>query len=452
MDTPFAGAHHESSMQQLTRWLFGWSVLALLGTGCRAQPAEQAAARHEPRPPDSFVITDLLPKERFLISAGTRAFVEANPADPKLVRLIQQGAGCRIEIVVHVFGDQISSLVFAEDADITSDPLRAIKTQDGKIVLGGDQQLIFQDWFDGTEHIFRGDVRIGPYRFESDPGFPLTFQVVKDSGYVYLCGRGTVSREGGPVVKLGQTQAASDWLGPLASGTVLQKQGAAEALGWYGDKAAVPALMSAVKDTSDWRVRRDAAEALGRIGDPSAESVLATAIADENPLVGVVAMESLAKIGRPGLPHLEKYLSGEKKKRDAAIYALGASPCAEAIDLLAKVVRDKNSDGVRMAVRSLGHIGKPECVPVLLEALQSEGNDVRSAAVDALAATKDPRSLEAILTALADKTPDVRKRAIAALAVSREPRALAALEEAAKKDADAEVRTAAEKALAPPKP
>jgi HEAT repeat protein len=84
----------------------------------------------------------------------------------------------------------------------------------------------------------------------------------------------------------------------------------------------------------------------------------------------------------------------------------------------------------------------------LLEDLNSEGNDVRSAAVDALAAIKDPRSLAAILTALTDKSPDVRKRAIAALAASKEPRALAALEETAKKDDDAEVRTAAEKALA----
>ncbi len=451
MDRQFARAQHENSMQPLTRWLLRLSVLGLLGFGCRAQPAEKAAARHESRPPDSFVITDLLPKERFLISAGTRAFVEANRDDPKLVRLIQQGAGCRIEIVVHLMGDQISSFVFAEDAEITSDPLRSIKTQDGKIVLGGDQDMIFQDWFDGAEHIFRGDVRIGPYRFESDPSFPLTFQVVKDSGYVYLCGRGIVSRDGGPVVKLGQTQEAADWLGPLANGTALQKQGAAEALGWYHDKAALPALMSAVKDTSDWRVRRNAAEALGRIGDPSAESVLAAAMADESPLVGAVAMEALARIGRPGLPHLEKSLSAEKKKRDAAIYALGASPCTEAIDLLAKLVRDKNSDAGRMAVRSLGHIGKPACVPVLLEALNSEDKDVRSAAVDALAAIKDPRSLAAILTALTDKIPDVRKRAIAALAASKEPRALAALEETAKKDDDAEVRTAAEKALAKPK-
>lgn len=392
-------------------------VLGLLGMGCCARSADQVALRHEPRPPDSYVITDLVAKERFLISTDTRAWVEANPDDPKTVRLIQTGAGFRIEMVTHLFGDQIQSLSFAEDAEMPGDPTRTLRTQDGKIVLGGDQSLIVQDWFAGAEHVLRGEVRLGAYRFESDPHLPLTFQVVKDTGYVYLCGRGTVSREGGPVVKLGQQQAASDWLEPLAHGTALQKQGAAEALGWYGDKAAVPALMIAVKDTSSWKVRRDAAEALGRIGDPAAEAVLVVALADENPLVRPVAMEALAALGRPGLAHLKKSLAGEKEERDAAIYALGASPCAETIDLLTPLAEGKDSDLARKAVRALGRLNKPACLPVLLAAMTSESKDVRSAVVGVLATMKIPR-------------------------------ALAALEEMAKKDTEAEVRTAAEKALA----
>lgn len=245
--------------------------------------------------------------------------------------------------------------------------------------------MIIQDWFDGAERMFRGNVRIGPYRFESDPTYPLTFQMVKDSGYVCLCGRGTVSHDGGPVVQLGQKQKASDWLDFLAHGTVLQKQGAAQALGWYHDKSALPAMMAAVKDTSSWRVRRDAAEALGRLGDASAEPVRVAALADENPIVSAVAMEAIAT---------------------------------------------------------------PACIPILLEAFKSENNDMRRAAVDGLANIKDPQSVEAILAALTDEDKDVRRRAVAALADSKEPRVLAALEETANKDTDSDVCKAAQDAVA----
>jgi HEAT repeat protein len=426
-------------------------MFAFLYGSCNAKNTAESTLPHNPCPPDSFTITDLVPNERYLISTDTRAYVEAVPDDPKSVRLIKKDAGSNLELIVHVSGNQVNSLRFAEDSEWTSKPLRPIKTQNGKIVVGGDQDLIMQDWFAGAEHTFLGVVQVGPYRFQSDKDFPLTFQVVKDVGYVYLCGRGTVQREGGAPVTLGARQAASDWLEPLTKGTLLQKQGAAIALGYYRDKSAVPALIAATKDTASWKVRRDAVEALGRIGDAAAESALAAAVSDENPLVNQVALESLAKIGCPGMPQLKKYLAADdKKNREAAVYALGASTCEEAITTLANLAgSDKDSSIRKSAVNSLGKIGKPSCLPTLIETLKSDTDrSVRAAAVDGVAKIGGQQSVDAILGAVKDKDENVRQRTVAALAESSDPRALPALEEIAAKDSAQKVRKAAKEAAA----
>ncbi|HEX9934600.1 MAG TPA: hypothetical protein VGB38_05325, partial [bacterium] len=150
---------------------------------------------HKPCPPDSYKIADLLPKSRFIIDTDTRAYVKADPDDSASVRLIRKDAGGKIHLVMGGFGSTVMTFTFAGDVDIATEPLRRIKTEEGKIVLGETQNLIIQDWFDGAEHVFLGDVRLGSYRFQSDSLFPLTFKVVKDSGYVYLCGRGKVQKD-----------------------------------------------------------------------------------------------------------------------------------------------------------------------------------------------------------------------------------------------------------------
>jgi hypothetical protein len=401
-----------------------WSpVLAGLVLFFACSRAKEASTPpHIPCAPDSFAITDLVPKERYLVSTDTRAYVKAVPDKPKSVTLIKKDAGNNIEVVLALNGS-VMNFRYAEDLEDTVVPLTSIKTHDGKIALDGDHEIIKLDWFDGAEHIFLGEVHVGACRFRSDADFPLTFQLVKDAGYIYLCGRGTVHKEDGAAVTLGAKQAASDWLDPLANGTSLQKQGAAIALGYYRDKSAVPALIAATKDTSSWKVRRDATEALGRIGDPAAVQALAAVVTDENALVGPVALESLAKLGAPGLPHVKKYLpETEKKYRNAAIYALGASPAPEAVNILTEMVRNpKDSVIHKNAVNALAKIGKPPCLSVLIEVLKSsKDSGVRTAAlqgVDKLAAPQDQNAiLAALQEAAKDKDKDVRNAAESALA------------------------------------
>jgi HEAT repeat protein len=425
------------------------AAVGILAVACSVEPAKQAHSPRAPIPPDSYVIKDLVPAERMLVSTDTRAFVETVPGEAKTLRLMTRSAGGRLQLVVAApFGNQVNVLMFANDAEWTAEPLSKLKMQGGKIVLGGEQGLIIQDYFDGAEHAYLGDVRVGSYLFKSDSTYPLTFQVVKDQGYVYLCGRGSVQRAGAAAQALGQKQIATDWLDALRNGSATQKQGAAIAMGWYRDRRVVPDLIQAIKDTSSWKIRRNAAEALGRIGDATAVEALTTAISDENQWIGAVALEALGRLGKPGLPPIENSLQAKEEIRKAAIYALGASPAAEAVGILGRLISDTNSDTRKMAIDALGRISKPACVPLLVNALTTDKDEgVRQNAVRALGQIESPESLAAVLGVVQEKSTDMRQAAVSALARFKDPRALQTLEDIAAHDTSQDVRKAAGSAV-----
>lgn len=151
--------------------------------------------------------------------------------------------------------------------------------------LGGGQARPKARWqVTGAEHVFVGKVNFAGYEFESDPSFPLTFQVTTD-GYQYLCGRGTVrsSQERYDIDGNGDLQT---WLKRSSDSRPLVRQGAVQALGWLvrsdsERKQAQNALTLALKD-ADPRVRRNAAEAIGKIGAAAdAKDALAQAMRDD---------------------------------------------------------------------------------------------------------------------------------------------------------------------------
>jgi hypothetical protein len=152
----------------------------------------------------------------------------------------------------------------------------------------------------GAEHILLGTVTLGGYTFESDPSFPLHFKLVRDVGYVYLCGRGTVTTKKGGKHTLGQNQELLRFIDDLKAEEQLSREAAAESLGWLAvtrediDQA-LPALLSALKDDA-MEVRRNAAAALGRIGDPRAQEGLSAAAQDEDEWVREVIVDALNRI------------------------------------------------------------------------------------------------------------------------------------------------------------
>ena len=153
----------------------------------------------------------------------------------------------------------------------------------------------------GAEHILLGIISFEGFTFESDPSFPLHFKLVQNGGYVYLCGRGTVTTPQGKKHSLGQDQQVSDFVLDLQAQDELGREAAAEALGWLARTEserdeAVPPLIKALKDNAV-EVRRNAAAALGRIGDPRAREGLQAALQDKDEWVREVVADALKKLG-----------------------------------------------------------------------------------------------------------------------------------------------------------
>jgi hypothetical protein len=152
----------------------------------------------------------------------------------------------------------------------------------------------------GAEHILLGTVSFGGVTFDSDPSFPLHFKLVQDVGYVYLCGRGTVTTAEGQKHSLGEVQSISDVVLDLTAEDQLTREAASEALGWLAKtesetEEAVPALIKALKDDA-MEVRRNSAAALGRIGDERAREGLKAVLQDKDEWVREVVADALKKL------------------------------------------------------------------------------------------------------------------------------------------------------------
>jgi len=330
--------------------------------------------------PDSLVLKGLIPPEYFLLDTRSRVIILSGK-DPSLLRMEVKGAAYLVEVMLTHMG--LPLIISSREGSLLTGAPLPLKTEDGKIVLE-ENTLLNRNWFTGAEHIYMGKVKLHDYLFDSDPQYPLTFKIIKNMGYVYLCGRGTVTRGKDKAFHLGFNHKPEDWIRCLKQGNELERQGAAEALGWIGGNKEVAFLIEALKDKS-WEVRRNAAEALGKIHDSDSAGPLSTAVKDENDWVSLVAMEALGKLGMPGMPYLLKFLDeGEGKLQENAIYALGASHMNEAIPHLVKVLDDESTKLRSEAIRSLGRIGSPACVEPLIDGLKDKDRDVREEAVKAL--------------------------------------------------------------------
>jgi WD40 repeat protein len=143
-------------------------------------------------------------------------------------------------------------------------------------VSGGS--MVQSYWLSNAEHIYLGEVELEPIIFNSDSAYPLTFKLIKDKGFLYMCGRGSITTEDGEIYKVGYEDTIDIWLPRLSMNDPILREAAAQAIGWLSvtnadkDKA-VPALMTALEDKA-WEVRRNAAEALGRIKDPRSSDIL----------------------------------------------------------------------------------------------------------------------------------------------------------------------------------
>ena len=177
----------------------------------------------------------------------------------------------------------------------------------------------------------------------------------------------------------------------LASADAGERAKAARVLGLMGQDAAaaVPQLISALKDSSD-EVRMMAAMALGKIGRPAKEAVpaLLEAAGDKSDFVRALAAGALGKTGRGAkgvVPALIGML-GDKHREVRRAAATGLGDIGQADEpvlkaLIATLGKDPDS-AVRVdAAQALGQLGPKakSAVPALLRALK-DGHVQRHAA------------------------------------------------------------------------
>lgn len=243
---------------------------------------------------------------------------------------------------------------------------------------------------------------------------------------------------------------------------------AAEALGYWGPKEAVPALAAAAKDDPQGQVRYAAARALGRIGSVSPEAIAAlkAAAKDKEELVRDAAKEALksfeAQLARstdvPDLVASLKYT--EPFFRQAAARRLGkVGPISPETMAALKAAAKDEDEQVRQAVQEacrsiaerLQHRPTREDVPLLIANLKDAEISVRMDAAHSLEKVGPPAidAVPALVAASSDPQVRVRSAAVSALGkvASISAETIGALKAAAK-DADEQVRKAAQQACA----
>ncbi len=234
--------------------------------------------------------------------------------------------------------------------------------------------------------------------------YPLTFKVTSD-GLTYLCGSGSFALRGvGPsgIRSLGSGDDVAMWMPRLKSEDLLEREGAATALGWLAKTReerdqAVPALVEALKDEST-DVRRNAAESLGRLGDERALRPLLT-------------------------------LTNERNEKDEWVREVAD----ESVALIRlKTAAPKLPDDTALAL--------------LVTALGSRWSLVRKSACEALSKA-GPSAVQPLAATLTDLDPEVRRAAAASLGEIANAPALAALEDALGKESEKAVKDELQKAI-----
>ncbi len=229
---------------------------------------------------------------------------------------------------------------------------------------------------------------------------------------------------------------------------------AAEALGHLKDASACDALLFCLKQDHDPMVRGRAAEALGYFKQSNVVTGLLDALAlDHFPAVRWRAAESLGYLqDDTALPTLRRILRNDVDNavRWSAAQALGQIKDREAVEDLIATLREDFDPNVRWsAAEALGHLHDDSAVESLLKVLKYERYPlVRSKACEALGRLRDMSVTPELLSVLHEAPePTVRAHVAKALGFLQDPMALTPLMSILREDEDTHVRWSAADAL-----
>jgi HEAT repeat protein len=312
------------------------------------------------------------------------------------------------------------------------------------MIMGYGEELKKLPWAWESEHLLIGRNTLSGYTFVSDDRYPLMFKVIKEKGYVYLCGGGTVITPDGKELKFGIEDSIDKWILRITAQDQLEREAAVFAVGWLSqsledEQKVLSVLIDALDDTS-WEVRRNAAEALGRLKNGEAVGLLQKTLeSDTDGWVRLVAKES---IGLIAVSESEKGLHQGKIEEVTKLLQLFSEQeisfavlkYAEdallknseiIIDPLMEILKDKNSELRAKAAELLGNIGDAKAVEPLLVLLRDQNPDLRETAAEALGKTRNPNAVDPLITALGhDESWRVRDKAAEALGQIKDSRAV----------------------------
>jgi HEAT repeat protein len=219
------------------------------------------------------------------------------------------------------------------------------------------------------------------------------------------------------------------------------RESAVRIAGYFGYRTCAEDLLACCHDR-DPGVRRAAIEHLAFLDDDRAPPTLRHALTDASPLIRVAAVQAL---GRLDAAHVDDALAGALHDSDSwvryfAARALGDRAHQPSVQALMALAHDDPVGHVRIAaLDALGALGCADAIPALSSLAAADDPDCRNAALGALGRIREADAWPPLLSAL--RHDDGEARAVAASAVARYggPLAVEALEWAAAADDDTTV-------------
>ena len=197
---------------------------------------------------------------------------------------------------------------------------------------------------------------------------------------------------------------------------------AAEVFAVTRDRAAIPALINALRDEF-YTVRSRALVALSNIGDPEFLDEFLLLLSDHEAEVRVAAVTALGKYGAPyTFDRMSNLLFDDPslEVRQATAKALGNTKHPDAVFFLTRALRDpfwwyEREQAATELLKAIENMGIA-AVDGLIEALGDREGTVRKFAALILGRIGDPRAIEELGMALYDLHHDVGKVSAEALA------------------------------------
>jgi HEAT repeat protein/beta-lactamase regulating signal transducer with metallopeptidase domain len=196
------------------------------------------------------------------------------------------------------------------------------------------------------------------------------------------------------------------------------REDAAYALGQLEAKDAATPLGARLGHEPDAKVRTMIAWALGQIESRDGTTPLSRIVqSDPSPKARAMAIWALGRLEDPaGIPALASALRDTSEEvRGRAAWAIGTIEPKTAPPELVAALKDSSATVRYRAAWAVGRIADPAAVPALTAAMKDSSPEVRKAAFWALGQMDDPAAQPALIQALKDPDPEVRAAAARAL-------------------------------------